>query len=173
MNGNVKMNVTYTDRIMQLLTKIFFVGYQFFIPLYYFNLPLSSVMWAYVAADVAAGTWLAYFFQVNHISDELQYTEQEVNHTTKKKEWAQLQLEGTLDYAHDSPLFTFLSGTLNFQAVHHIFPSVAPHHYTALAPIVRQTAKEFNIKYNLLPTFGQALWHHIKELDKMGRKVIM
>jgi len=116
MNGNLKMNAQFSDRLMQLLTKLFFVCYQFLIPFYYFHLPLRTVMWMYAVADIASGAWLAYFFQVNHISDTLEYTEQEQEHTTLKKEWAQLQLEGTLDYAHDSPLFTFFEWDTEFSS---------------------------------------------------------
>jgi len=172
-NGNIEMNIDMKDRILLLVTKLFWIGYQFFIPYYYFQLPLSSVIATYAMADWTTGAWLAYFFQVNHISDSLEYTDQEVEKSTVKKEWAELQLEGTVDYAHDSPLFAFLSGTLNFQSVHHLFPSVGPHHYPALAPIVRQAAKDHNIRYHLLPSFARAAWNHFKELDKMGRKLVM
>jgi len=165
LNGNLVMNVTMLDRVLQVITKIIFVGIQFLIPRYYFGLEWSTVLINYVVADLASGAWLAYFFQVNHISDEIYYTDKD---HSKAKEWASLQVEGTIDYAHDSKLFTFLSGTLNYQAVHHLFPSIAPHHYVKIAPIVQQCCKEFNVKYQVLPTFGKALAHHFKELHRMG-----
>jgi len=168
MNGNIVMNVTTNDKIWLVATKLVFLWYQFYLPLYYFGLPLASFLKVYVVMELAAGAWLAYFFQVNHISDKIFYSSQE-DGSSKKKEWAALQLEGTIDYAHQSKLFTFLSGTLNFQGVHHLFPSVAPHHYKALAPIVKQTAKEFKVQYQCLDTFWIALYHHFKELNRMGR----
>jgi len=172
-NGNITMNVRPADRILQFITKLFFVWYQFYVPLYIFGLPGRQMLWVYIVAELAAGAWLAYFFQVNHISDDVLYSDQDSDESTTQKEWAQLQVEGTVEYAHNSPLFAFLSGTLNYQAVHHLFPSVAPHHYPALAPIVIQAAKEYGVKYQVLPNFPVAILHHLKELHKMGQLASM
>ena len=48
--------------------------------------------------------------------------------STKNKEWAILQVEGSVDYGHNSLLHILASGTLNYQTVHHLFPSIAPQH---------------------------------------------
>jgi len=80
-----------------------------------------------------------------------------------------LQIEGTVDYAHDSKLFTFLSGTLNYQTVHHLFPSVAPHHYPQIAPILKKICDQHKIKYQILPTFYSALLNHFSELHRMSK----
>jgi len=166
-NGNIKMNVTPLDYKLLVLTKIFFVGYQFLIPLFYFQLPVWEFLLAYIVAELAAGTWLAYFFQVNHISEEVEYTTKDAL-PVSNKEWAVLQVEGTIEYAHDSLLYMFLSGTLNYQAVHHLFPSVAPHHYPALAKIIRPIAAKHKVNYQVLPNFSTALIRHVKELNRMG-----
>jgi len=172
MNGNIKMNFTFVDRFLLYLTKAFFLWYQFYLPLYFFQLPVGTFLTSYVVMELAAGAWLAYFFQVNHISEEVEYTSKD-NGSTKEKEWAIIQLEGTVDYAHDSPLFTFLSGTLNFQAVHHLFPSVAPHYYPRLAPIVKQIANKHGVKYQILPNFPIAVFRHFKELHRVGLSGMM
>lgn len=36
---------------------------------------------------------------------------------------------------------------LNYQVVHHLFPSIAQPYYAAVAPIVVATAKEFGVHY--------------------------
>lgn len=40
-------------------------------------------------------------------------------------DWAKLQVMTTIDYAHGSWLTTFLSGALNHQVVHHLFPNIS------------------------------------------------
>lgn len=40
-------------------------------------------------------------------------------------DWAKLQVMTTIDYAHDSWITTFMSGALNYQVVHHLFPHIS------------------------------------------------
>lgn len=121
----------------------------------------------YIIAELSSGAWLAYFFQVNHISDSLTYTVAS-DKEDKKMGWAAMQVAGTLDYGHSSWLTTFLSGTLNYQTVHHLFPSVSTHHYPAIAPIIQKCAEKHGIKYNHVDTFFEAAWLHLKELNRLG-----
>jgi len=167
-NGTLTMNFTTVDAVLLWVTKIFFLWYQFYIPLFYFHLPISQFVGIYIVMELAAGTWLAYFFQVNHISEGVEYTNQD-DDSPSKKEWAVLQMEGTVEYAHDSKLFALFSGTLNFQAVHHLFPSVAPHHYPQLAPIVKKVCEKRGVKYQILPNFPTAVAHHFAEVNRMGK----
>ena len=38
------------------------------------------------------------------------------------------------------------------QVVHHLFPGVCHTHYPAIAPIVLDTCKEFNVPYKVYPS---------------------
>jgi fatty acid desaturase len=87
-------------------------------------------------------------------------------------EWAHLQVLTSVDYAHNSPLCTFMCGALNYQTVHHLFPSVSQYLYPYIADIVKQTCKDFGVKYNYIPTFAGALQGHINYLQKMGNRGI-
>jgi len=167
MCGTLHMNVSKNDLVWLYATKAFWVYYQFLVPRYVFGLAWSSVFASYVVCELASGAWLAYFFQVNHITDGALYTN--TNDAKQIKEWAVLQVESTVEYSHGDPLFTFLSGTLNYQAIHHLFPSLAPHYYAEIAPIVREVCQKHNVKYQVLPNFWVAMFHHIKELHRMGQ----
>jgi len=120
MCGPIHMNISQSDITWLWITKSFFVVYQFLIPLFVFGSSGRSVFFSYLVAELAAGAWLAYFFQVNHVSEGALMTNTE--DAKKIKEWAVLQMESTVEYSHGDPLFTFLSGTLNYQAIHHLFP---------------------------------------------------
>ena len=85
-------------------------------------------------------------------------------------EWAHLQVNTSVDYAYDSSLCTFMVGALNYQTIHHLFPSVSQYHYPAIAPIVRKVAEEEGVPFNYVPTFAQAIEGHVGFLKMMGEK---
>jgi hypothetical protein len=103
------------------------------------------------------------------------------------------QVKTGVDYGHGHAVATFLSGALNYQIVHHLFPSVSQvlcirtgllvsvltlawfrllavlqYHYPAIAPIVREVCEQFKLAYNVLPDFSTAFHLHLKHLKEMG-----
>jgi len=169
-SGPLTMTVSRDQRLLLAATKAFFVWYQFYLPYSIGYLTVGRLFVLYLATELASGAWLAYFFQVNHISESIRYTTAE---DATAKEWAALQVEGTLDYAHDSPLFIFLSGTLNYQTIHHLFPSVSNHHYPALTKqVLIPLCEKHKVKFNYIPSYWGALKAHLKELHRMGSQMI-
>ena len=45
-------------------------------------------------------------------------------------------------------LATFLTGGLNHQIEHHMFPSLAIHHYPLIAKDIQKICKKYNLEYN-------------------------
>ncbi len=86
--------------------------------------------------------------------------------------WAELQALTSVDYAHDSALCTFMCGALNYQTIHHLFPTVSQYHYPSITPIVRKVCEEHGVRYNYIPTFWEALKGHVNHLKEMGNKGI-
>jgi len=63
--------------------------------------------------------------------------------------FAQRQLRTTMDV--DCPAWMdFVHGGLQFQAVHHLFPSVPRHNLRKLQGLVREFCEETKIKYSLV-----------------------
>jgi linoleoyl-CoA desaturase len=60
-------------------------------------------------------------------------------------------------------------GGLNFQVEHHLFPRISHVHYPAIAPIVEETAREFNVPYLQYNRFIEAFRAHVTFLKKLGR----
>lgn len=80
----------------------------------------------------------------------------------------------SLDYWHDSSVWTFLCGALNYQTEHHLFPGISQYHYPALAPIVRQTCNEFGLPYLYAKDFPAAFaahWRYLKAMGSEGKAV--
>ena len=80
----------------------------------------------------------------------------------EKVEWAVHQMLSTMDYAPDSTFLKILSVSLNYQIVHHMFPSVHPAHYTSIRKLLIPIAKKYDIDYETRSsqTFGEALTNY-------------
>ena len=83
---------------------------------------------------------------------------------------AEYQVLTTKDYATDSLLCTLLTGSLNHQVAHHLFPDVLQSYYPIITPIVRDTCKEFGIQYYCEASFLNVVKEHLTFLFKMGQK---
>jgi linoleoyl-CoA desaturase len=75
----------------------------------------------------------------------------------------------TVNFSRKSKFLTWYLGGLNFQVEHHLFPAICHIHYPAIAPIVKETAKEFGIPYLENPSFLIAVISHIKMLRAYGK----
>ena len=84
-------------------------------------------------------------------------------------DWAAHQLKTTTNFAQKSWFFSWFVGGLNFQVEHHLFPNICHVHYKKLAPIIEQTAKEFNLPYHTKKTFVGAVAAHAKLLYLLGQ----
>jgi linoleoyl-CoA desaturase len=86
-------------------------------------------------------------------------------------DWGEHQVRTSHNYGAASWLCLHMSGGLNFQIEHHLFPRVHYVHYPALAAIVRDTCREFALPYHSSETLGDALVAHYKHLRLMSDAV--
>jgi len=168
-NGAIKVNPLPRSAWINLFaSKLFFIFYRLIIPVYFLGLTWATTLAYFLIAEVTTGYYLAFNFQVSHISTAAYFPSGEIEEKNIKDEWAVAQILGSVDYAHGDYLVTFLSGALNYQTVHHLFPSVSQYHYPAIAPIVLDVCKKYKVPFNKLPSFSEALRLHIKYLYDMG-----
>jgi len=90
-----------------------------------------------------------------------------MNHEVKE-DWAILQVKSSQDYAQDSFWTTYLSGALNFQIEHHLFPGISQAHYPAIAPLVKKQCEKYGIPYLTKSSFWEAFRTHLNLLYKMS-----
>jgi len=88
------------------------------------------------------------FFIVNHIQEDLQ--------PAQDTHWAVQQVMATADWCGGGYIANFISGGLNHQIEHHLFPSYSIYVYPVIAPIVEQTCKDFGLPYNNHKSFIDA-----------------
>jgi hypothetical protein len=94
-----------------------------------------------------------------------------------------------MDFAHGSWLTTFMTGSLNYQAVHHLFPyvrsrssnimnvlliiifsKVSQYYYPALAPIIQEVCAKHGVKYHVTGSVFEAMALHTTRLAHMGKE---
>jgi linoleoyl-CoA desaturase len=151
-----------------ILSKILFYGYIFVIPIIFIPIAWWAVILLYLAMHFIAGFSLAIIFQTAHVMPDTKYPlpNEEGN---IENHWAIHQLLTTSDYAPKNKFLSWFVGSLNFQVEHHLFPTICHVHYPKLAVIVKSTAEEYNLPYNVQPTFGAAIKEHYQMLKMLGR----
>jgi len=116
-----------------------------------------------------AGFILSVIFQLAHVVEGVEQPIQ-TSDGNIENEFTVHQLLTTSDFGRNNKFLTWFVGGLNFQVEHHLFPNICHVHYKNLSYIVEKTAKEYNLPYNLKPSFGAALSSHVKRLKEHGRK---
>ncbi|TMW57330.1 hypothetical protein Poli38472_003255 [Pythium oligandrum] len=170
-NGPIRVNPhPISDWVQMILSKAFWAFYRIYIPLTVLNIPASTFWGVFLLAEFVTGWYLAFNFQVSHVSTECDYPLGDEPSAHIKDEWAISQVKSSVDYSHGSPITTFLAGALNYQVTHHLYPGVSQYHYPAIAPIIMEVCKKYNVEYKVLPSFTQALGAHFQHLKEMGRQ---
>ncbi|KAJ3719256.1 delta-5 fatty acid desaturase [Lentinula raphanica] len=166
--GPLKVNpFTPSQRVIFWGGKLFFFATRIYLPLLW-GASISRVLSAFFVADFTLSIILALIFQATHVVDTAAFPQVNPKTGNIDVDWARLQVETAQDYGHDRALTTFISGSLNYQVVHHLFPYVAQEHLPAVAKIVRETAKEYGVKYEIKDSLWAAIGGHIGLLRLLG-----
>lgn len=169
-----QFNTTFRKELLILiLTKIGYYAYIFLMPFLILNTTMGITWWQVLLGIVimhfVAGFILAIVFQPAHVMDECTYP-MPGEDGSMEDVWAVHQLKTTCNFANENPILSWYVGGLNYQIEHHLFPDVSHVHYPKIAPIVQQTAKEFNHPYVAKKTFIGAILDHGKFLKELGKK---
>lgn len=116
-----------------------------------------------------SGLVLSTVFQLAHTVEETAFPMPDGDTNKLENEWAIHQLETTANFATRNKVISWLVGGLNFQIEHHLFPKISHIHYPAISKIIKQTCREFNIRYIEYPKMRHAIMSHTMHLKRMGR----
>lgn len=132
-----------TDRMVlhALFFKSVFFVYALGVPAYHFGFVWGFVLFSTFL--VAMSYVFILMFGVNHLTEDSMFPNEE----TRERDWAKLQVATSCNFAIHSRLWMWLSGGLNFQIEHHLFPAISHTYLPYIAPIVQQTCKEYNVPY--------------------------
>ena len=153
------------------IIKVLYITYMLVLPIMFSSMAWYMVAAGFIAMHVVAGFSLACIFQPAHVMETSDYA---VPSDERKmgNAWAVHQVLNTADFCPKSKITSWFMGGLNYQIEHHLFPQVCHIHYPEIAPIVKETALEYGLPYNVVPTFLGALIEHGKMLKELGKEPV-
>ncbi len=116
-----------------------------------------------LVAEVATSVYVISQTVVNH---ELPETTQ--HELRPGEDWGAWQLYTSHNWRTGSWWANALSGGLNHQIEHHLFPEVHYRHYPWIAALVKEEAVKFGLPYYESPSLTQALVRHYRHLARIA-----
>ena len=148
-----------------ILGKIVFVAWSLALPMIWH--PVGHVLVGFFLMCFTVGVTLSVTFQLAHCVEEADFPPPPADGRVPT-DWAEHQLQTTVDFATHSRLLTWFMGGLNFQVEHHLFPRVCHLHYPAIATIVTKTAEDHGLRRKSTRTFRAAIASHYRLLRRLG-----
>jgi len=146
-------------KMKSLSISTFFMLHAWVMP--FFCLPAATAAWFVMLEIWVSSIFFSMQFVVNH---EVEGTH---GHSTHM-DWGAYQTRSSHDYAVTSWLWCNLSGGLNNQIAHHLFPSVHFRHYMLITDVIRQVCKEEGVEFQHSDSLLGALQKHQEHLYIMG-----
>lgn len=151
-----------------IITKIIYFSIWIVLPMV-FGVVWWKVILGFLVMHYTAGLILSVVFQLAHVVEHTENPEPDENGEIANT-WAIHQLFTTANFAPKNWLVNYFTGGLNHQIEHHIFPNISHIHYTKIAKIVKETAKEFDLPYHEFKTTRSAIYSHFRHLKELGKK---
>ncbi len=162
-------NTSFAKEIGKLiLAKLVYYTLMVVLPLVFVQAPWWLILSGYLTMHLVCGVIISVVFQCAHVVPETEFPLPDEK-GNMENEWAIHQLRTTANFAGNNRILSWFVGGLNHQIEHHLFPGICHIHYRAISSIVRETATEFNIVYQEIPTFRQAIKLHARELRNLGK----
>jgi fatty acid desaturase (delta-4 desaturase) len=124
----------------------------------------SVMLYPWMAVFGFGGFMLAAMFIVSHNVDETKAVEQAGG---AKGDWAKQQILTSTSWG--GPIGSFMSGGLNLQIEHHLFPCMAHNLYPEVQKIVKEECAKEGIRYSAYGYLLPNLIDHVKFLYQMGK----
>jgi linoleoyl-CoA desaturase len=156
------------DKVIEMFAyKFLYYAVFVVLPFVVIDLPFWQILLGFLSAHFVAGTYLALVFMLAHVVEKVEFPTLDEKGITESN-WFIHQLKTTANFGVGSKMAAFISGGLNQQVEHHLFPNICSTHYPAISKIVRDTATEYGVAYNEYPTFWSALQSHVRFLKKLS-----
>lgn len=135
------VGITFTEVALYVVGKFFHVGIFLAIPVYLHG--WSNVLVPFLVYGCTGSSVLCWFFIVSHNLDGLR--PHQLSGETLR-DWGRWQIETSASWGN--AFWSFLSGGLNYQIEHHLFPGVAHNLYPLIQPIIKEECLKAGIRYN-------------------------
>ena len=136
LSGNVKASSVICDTLGLAIH----CAWQFILPLMLLS-PGRAALY-FILSQGLGGVLLATVFVLNHSGRPI------INEdTVKTKSFYELQIL-TSRNIHSTPFSDWITGGLNYQIEHHLFPTLPRHNYHLVAPYVQEVCAKHKIYYH-------------------------
>jgi linoleoyl-CoA desaturase len=154
------------DLAIFIVGKIGFLGLVFGLPLFFHS--IWMVLLFYAIVSWVNGVTLATVFQLAHVVEDAAFPTPNPATGRMDHQWAIHQIETTVDFARNNPVWTWFLGGLNFQIEHHLFPRICHVHYPRIARLVERACKRTGVRYSSHTSFSAGVVSHFRWLRQMG-----
>lgn len=148
---------------MVTISKIAYHLFWVAVPLLFWKTSWVGTLLFFFCMHLSAGLFLALVFQPAHVSSLTEFPED-----MEFKSRQEHQIRTSCNYAVGNKFVTWITGGLNYQIEHHLFPNISHVHYPKIAPIVKKYCEEKNLPYNNVGGFAKAVIEHFGYLSKLG-----
>ena len=134
------------------------------------NFGWTPVLKSYVFVFLICGLGISLIFQVSHVNSKVEYynDQPEDGKLELPYSWYRHQLRTTANYGTDSFLTLLLTGGVNFQIEHHMFPQVSYWHLPHINKIVKDLSEKHSEPYAEFSTWLKAIQDHYTALGRLG-----
>jgi len=120
----------------------------------------------------AESLFLAILFSLSHNfvnadRDPTHILERQKGGKQEPVDWFKAQVETSCTYG--GFISGAITGGLNFQVEHHLFPRMSSAWYPFIAPKVREICKKHDVHYAYYPWVWQNLWSTLTYMDAAGK----
>jgi fatty acid desaturase len=130
------------------------------------NYPLSKILAFSIIPNIIFSLWFMLCSQVNHHSDETS--------EAHDSNWYRHQVVTSQNVAPESFFAFIISGGLNLQIEHHLFPMVNHWHLIKLQPHVQALCVKHGVHYTRSESFLEAvikIWSHMSIMKKKPTRI--
>jgi linoleoyl-CoA desaturase len=158
--------LTVSEHIIFWITKIMYVFVYLLIPMYLVGIVPAII--GYLVTALVCGVVLSIVFQLAHVVENVDFPMPSKETNKMEESWVLHQFATTANFSTKSKTMLWLTGGLNFQLEHHLFPKISHVHYPALHQIIQDLCKSYKVPIVVYPNLFKALRSHIFYLKTIG-----
>lgn len=152
--------------IILFFSKLGNVFYLILLPGFFTGFSWTQILICFFIMHFFAGMLLSLVAVLGHFVEGTSFPEPVDGNIWNN--WAEHQLEATIDFAPGSKMVHWITGGLNTHIVHHLFPHICHTHYYHLTEMIKDYCREKEYDYRSESLSG-ALASHIRYIKKLSR----
>jgi linoleoyl-CoA desaturase len=158
--------MTFAEHVIFWVTKLVYVFVYLVLPM--MMVGVGPAILGYLVASLVCGVVLALVFQLAHVVEDANFPMPDETTHKMDETWVIHQFATTADFSTRSKIMTWLTGGLNFQLEHHLFPKISHIHYPSLHKLIKELCEKYDVNMIVYPNFFKALQSHVLYLRSVG-----